>query len=454
MKSIKNLKKKQKANKGITLIALVVTIIVLLILAAVSIATLTGENGILTNAKEAKDLTIKEEEKEQIGLAYNSVIANKMEKGEKTSVTASELEKELKKLNKNIAIKLNSQPIEVTFTKTTNIYLVNGDNGKIEGDNMEEGQDSLTLPVTNETKPYLLDDKSEVLNNKIEEGIVVRDSKENEWVWIEVPRATIVYPTAGLEITSFTDEEYTKIENDLKNYTKDYRNGAEHRDEYNSEAQHGFKGAEEYNDHKKSMLKSVYQNGGFYIGRYEAGATTYVSSDDKGIREMMIKQDAYPYNYVTCKKAQELSEKLATEGKTSSLMFGVQWDLVLKYIEERGIELGTTKEERKSKMIKTTYDLVSTDWGNYINADFTLTRGSYSTDLGKTYTKVTGEYVKPESSRVLVTTGGKDRNRVLNIYDLAGNVWEWTLEYTEDTTGSCVHRGGYCGSLGFVSRSF
>lgn len=44
-----------KNNKGITLIALVVTIIVLLILAGVSIAMLTGENGILNRAKEAKE---------------------------------------------------------------------------------------------------------------------------------------------------------------------------------------------------------------------------------------------------------------------------------------------------------------------------------------------------------------------------------------------------------------
>ena len=48
---------KQAQNKGITLIALVITIIVLLILAAISIATLTGDNGILTKANEAKDET-------------------------------------------------------------------------------------------------------------------------------------------------------------------------------------------------------------------------------------------------------------------------------------------------------------------------------------------------------------------------------------------------------------
>ncbi len=48
---------KKQTNKGITLIALVITIIVLLILAAVSISTLTGENGILAKANEAKEST-------------------------------------------------------------------------------------------------------------------------------------------------------------------------------------------------------------------------------------------------------------------------------------------------------------------------------------------------------------------------------------------------------------
>ena len=47
--------KKVEKNKGITLIALVITIIVLLILAGVTIATLTGDNGILTKASQAKE---------------------------------------------------------------------------------------------------------------------------------------------------------------------------------------------------------------------------------------------------------------------------------------------------------------------------------------------------------------------------------------------------------------
>ena len=69
----------KKTDKGITLIALVITIIVLLILAAISIATLTGNNGILTRANEAKEQTIVGKEKEEISTAYNGAVANNLE---------------------------------------------------------------------------------------------------------------------------------------------------------------------------------------------------------------------------------------------------------------------------------------------------------------------------------------------------------------------------------------
>ena len=64
--------KKQRKNRGITLIALVITIIVLLILAGVSIAMLTGENGIITQAQNAKNKTEEASEKEGIELAVTT----------------------------------------------------------------------------------------------------------------------------------------------------------------------------------------------------------------------------------------------------------------------------------------------------------------------------------------------------------------------------------------------
>ena len=92
--------KKLKTNKGITLIALVITIIVLLILAAVSIATLTGENGILSQATKAGDRTTQETEKEELKLSFNAAKSQKYEKGDYTGkITAKDLEDELKKQN-------------------------------------------------------------------------------------------------------------------------------------------------------------------------------------------------------------------------------------------------------------------------------------------------------------------------------------------------------------------
>lgn len=67
-----------KNNKGITLIALVITIIVLLILAGVSIAMLTGNNGILTQANTAKTDTVKAEIAEKVNMAIQAVYADSL----------------------------------------------------------------------------------------------------------------------------------------------------------------------------------------------------------------------------------------------------------------------------------------------------------------------------------------------------------------------------------------
>ena len=110
--NMKGEKGKNMRNKGITLIALVITIIVLLILAAVSIATLTGENGILTRATDSKTQTEIAEEKEAIGLAYNGVMAENQGRGE---VTAEKLKLELSRNGRTDANASGENPITVTF---------------------------------------------------------------------------------------------------------------------------------------------------------------------------------------------------------------------------------------------------------------------------------------------------------------------------------------------------
>ena len=163
------------------------------------------------------------------------------------------------------------------------------------------------------TKPYLPTGFTQVSGTTLKNGLTIQDSTGNQYVWIEVPMTEEVYPTAGLNITNFTDEEYTKIENDLHTYTNDYRNGTSYKDEYYSDETTGLT-SEQYENLKKTMLKSVYQNGGFYIGKYETGIEnapkTSGSSSTAPTETPVIKQNAYPYNYVTCSQAQTLANNM------------------------------------------------------------------------------------------------------------------------------------------------
>lgn len=101
-------KGKQK-NNGITLIALVITIIVLLILAGVSIATLTGENGILTRASEASEKTSIGQEIEQIELAILDVTSDNLETSDSSDWTSSELLSALESEISNSSIDVSSK---------------------------------------------------------------------------------------------------------------------------------------------------------------------------------------------------------------------------------------------------------------------------------------------------------------------------------------------------------
>lgn len=96
-------KYKKDSSLGITLIALIITIIVLLILAGITIAILTGENGILTKANNAKETTQKEEIKEIISLLVQSAIVDGKGKVEYENLN-KELEKEFGQGNYKIII--------------------------------------------------------------------------------------------------------------------------------------------------------------------------------------------------------------------------------------------------------------------------------------------------------------------------------------------------------------
>ena len=195
------------------------------------------------------------------------------------------------------------------------------------------------------------------------------------------------------------------------------------------------------------MFKSVYQNGGFYVGKYETGIEdepkTSGSSLTAPTETPVIKQNAYPYNYVTCRQAQTLASNMESGNYNTSLMFGVQWDLVLKYLETKG----TAQADLKTN---------STSWGNYYNNLWNITNANskYSTDYGSSWTS--GAYGEKSSrSDILLSTGASDTFSKQGIYDLAGNVWEYTLGYSSYSTEyRCIVRGGAYSQDGSFTQEF
>lgn len=306
---------------------------------------------------------------------------------------------------------------------------------------------NITLDITGtiiaggvvDDRPYKPTGFDWVEGTSLETGLTIQDGFGNQYVWVEVPKTAEVYPTAGLEITSFSETEYEKIEIDLNTYAATYNTPTSFNDSWYSSAQHGFASADEYNKHKYKMLKSVYLSEGFYVGKYETGIadtqpdevdTLHEARTAKGdaTQTPVIQANAYPYNFVTCSQAQELAASMESGEYTSSLMFGVQWNLVLRYLEAKGV----SQSELNSN---------SSSWGNTQTNLWTITnpisKHYYGVWSDKPYGTRTSKY-----TTVLVSTGADSSFSKQGIYDLAGNVAEWTLEYTTYTYYPCVGRGG------------
>ena len=359
------------------------TVIVLLILAGVTIAALSGDNGILTRAKEAKEKTEQAQKDEEKIL--------------------SEMENMLE-----------------------NVDLDNVD--------LQDTNPAATIP-----------ENSIVLEGDANKGILIKDKNENEWVWVEVPKTTVF---AGLTIDTtqeLTEQNYTDIKNKLIEYVGIYRKGSASQNCNRTDEWYDGCGmtSDEYTSAYQEMLKSVYTYGGFWIGRYEAGIegttteTTNARTDSSArisietSPKAISQKDAIPYNYVYCREAQALVKEMTPNSNyTSSLMFGIQWDLVCKYLEVKG------------KLAIADINSNSTSWGNYINVTRIISsdKAKQTTNSGKSWTAITG--TKP-ASNVLLTTGASEETNKMNIYDFAGNEWEWTLENSSDSSYPCTYRGGY-----------
>ena len=175
-----------------------------------------------------------------------------------------------------------------------------------------------------------------------------------------------------------------------------------------------------------NMVASVEKYGGFYIGRYETGN---INQDTPVIQKgnTNISSQTWYNMYKRCKNIKGANTNVET-----GMIWGNQWDRTLMWLIETGSK---TKEQIADD---------STSWGNYYNATF-----EYVNSSGSTATK-------NEGSSTRIPTGSAEYTKANNIYDLAGNVRDWTMEAY--STNDRVYRGGYYNYYGdnspAVSRNY
>ena len=430
--------KKKKNSKGITLIALVITIIVLLILAAVSIATLTGKNGILTQANNAKTQSGIEEEKEAIGLAYNGAKTEKLG-GE---ITADDLNLQFTKNGVN-ATASGTGAITVTFPDTGRNYKIKIDNNG----NIEEYVPGQVISVGEkaEENTTINGEEGNYSNPTIPKGFKAVDTETAKWGTANgYQNGLVIEDATGEATTNGSQFVWVPVESPslfVRSYWENWSGNLAEEPEGDS----WFSSCKENETTYEytQMKDSVIRYGGFYVARYEAGITdTSKQSTQDGTVKPVSKNNTSVWNNIpwggTYDKAEAIdgyqgndkasgavkvarsmypnTEKIAeyalpqeatnNTGVKSTLIYGVQWDAIMRWMKD--IENSSaTKTAPQNK-----YILDSTGKGNYYDSDDTN---------------------NPAAT-------GTNNYEVKNIYDMAGNVYEWTMEAYN--TFSRVVRGG------------
>ena len=399
MKTIKTAKKqKLKESKGITLIALVITIIVLLILAGVTIATLTGDNGILKKAGDAKTQTEQAKEDENLKIA----IAGSY--GTDGKLNLKDLKDNLENQGINYDKNNTGFPLEVT---------VNGEKKKID----ENGNVTVKLEsvADSKTKGTVFNDVTtledtygnqvkipkgfKIANDSATDvtgGIVIEDATYtntigSQFVWIPVGTGeNAIIKKANKETVDIALGRYEFTENSDGTITTSECSGsftedttANHKSDYKNAIANNIEAFE----------TSVKNNHGYYIGRYEAGKT-----GNDGF--MVCKSEQEVWNNITQPKASEVSRNMyGSEAKvTSDLINSYAWDTAIVFVQKCG------KESNSSTYSRT--------WG---------------------HSSITEGMPQATGTNILKATNKIDKQ--CNIFDMAGNCLEWTTETYSSSNG-------------------
>ena len=239
----------------------------------------------------------------------------------------------------------------------------------------------------------------------------------NQYVWIPIADVSDMYwrdQTTGKKYGTtytFTSSSYSKSSSNKREpqttsydiqstYLTQYLNGMS-REDFLMEMEIDF----------DKMLNSVATYGGYYIGRYQTGDLSQATPVIKRINTDLSNQTWY----TMWKKARKLSGTSAGV----QMIWGIQWDETLKWLIDTGEK---TYAEIASD---------STSWGNYDNNSFT-----YYTNTSKSTA------TKSSRTETRIPSGGYEGANANNVFDLAGNVYDWILE----SNGSGTGKGrSYCG---------
>ena len=180
---------------------------------------------------------------------------------------------------------------------------------------------------------------------------------------------------------------------------------------------------------------------GFYIARYEAGIPETLTSaisntlarDTSGIP--VSKKNQVPWNYISWSQAKANAESMYKLTNTnnhvqSTLITDRMWETTMQWLEKANINVASD----------------SRSWGNYNNAEVTEIM-EYSVQGGTNWTIISSS-TKENNTDWLLKTGHTDYTSRKNIYDLAGNLWEWTNAKHDSITSEYTNRGGYYGNDG------
>ena len=388
-------KEKQKNNftkltqkKGISLIVLIVTIIVIIILAAAVILTITKNNPV----SSAKEATFKEDMsniQDELSMYLSKKYTDNPLSFEKSSVNLSGdgMVTELpstKKYKEKVSV--------VEGNLVINNIKVNSDEKKWFNEVIGN-----TSNVKKEWKNTIASVEDGVPIPKgftYKEGtkdtglVIQQDEKGNEFVWVPATKTTYIKDTSFPSYNNFTPTGDDTLPNGITDETAD-----------------------------------VVKYGGFYIGRYEAGVPENQStidgnssstSDVKGVP--VSKKDAIVWTNISYTNSKASAESMiSNEYVQTGLITGKAWDTTCHWIEDSLKSINASARLRDSRYY-----------------------GNHSDSLAPAN----------ENSGTKRTAGYSDKWRVKNIYDLAGNVWEWT---SEAYSSYFISRGGGY-NLGGIER--